>query len=62
VNMKKYIKRFAVGFLICFALQFTGSEIARHFFADSVSAVYFLGFFFGTIWSCVNVVLWADEK
>ena len=62
MKMKKYIKQFAVGLLICFALQFTGSEIARHFFANSTTAVYFLGFFLGTIWGCVNMMIWAGGK
>ena len=59
--MKKYIKQFAVGLLICFALQFTGYVIAKHFFANS-TVVYFSGFFFGTIWGCINMMLWAGEK
>jgi hypothetical protein len=60
--MKKYIKRFAAGLLICFALQFTGFVIARHFFANFTVVVYFLGYLFGTIWGCVNAMIWVGEK
>ena len=54
--MKKCIKQFAIGLLICSTLQFTGFVIAKHSFASYIGVVYFTGFFFGTIWGCVCVM------